>query len=405
MYNYNIMYREIINAYERIKGFIKNIPLYYSNIFSELKDGNIYLKLENLQRTGSFKIRGALNCMLKNAEICRNGVIAASAGNHAQGVAFSAKILNIPATIVMPEITPLIKIMNTSKYGAKVILHGKTYDDAYNKAVELSKKEGLFFIHPFENEDVIAGQGTIGYEILNELTEIDQILVPIGGGGLISGIATYVKHVNPDTKIIGIQADNAAGMYYSHMRKKVVTLSSSATIAEGIAVKRVGNKTFEICESYVDDVITVSDDEIAYAILQLIEQSKLVVEGAGAVGIAAILSNKVNVKNKNTIVIISGGNIDVNLISRIINKGMVTTGRYCQIMVNVKDMPGSLSAITGIIASLQANILDIKHHRFDANLPVNYTKVIFDLETKGFNHIEKIISELNKAGFEARANG
>ncbi|KAA0258855.1 threonine ammonia-lyase [Deferribacter autotrophicus] len=399
------MYREIIKAHERIKSFIKNIPLYYSNIFSELKEGDIYLKLENLQRTGSFKIRGALNCMLKNREKCVNGVIAASAGNHAQGVAFGAKLLNIPATIVMPEITPLIKVLNTSKYGAKVVLHGKSYDDAYNKAVELSKKENLFLIHPFEDEDVIAGQGTIGYEILNELSEIDQILVPIGGGGLISGIATYVKHVSPNTKIIGIQADNAAGMYYSHMRKKVVTLSSSATIAEGIAVKRVGDMTFEICESHVDDVITVSDDEIAYAILQLIEQSKLVVEGAGAVGIAAILSNKVNVKNKTTVVIISGGNIDVNLISRIINKGMVTTGRYCQITVNVKDAPGSLSAVTGIIASLQANILDIKHHRFDANLPVNYTKVIFDLETKGFDHIEKIISELNRAGFEARANG
>ncbi|MGA1862538.1 threonine ammonia-lyase [Deferribacter thermophilus] len=399
------MYTEIINAYDRIKNYIKNIPLYYSNIFSELKGGDIYLKLENLQRTGSFKIRGALNCMLKNKDKCKNGVVAASAGNHAQGVAFGAKLIGINATIVMPEITPLIKVVNTSKYGAKVVLHGKNYDEAYNKAVEIAENEGLYLIHPFDDLDVIAGQGTIAHEIYMEGLEIDQILVPIGGGGLISGIASYFKYVKPEVKVYGIQADSAAGMYYSHLRKRVVTLTSSTTIAEGIAVKRVGDKTFEFCENYVDDVLTVTDDEIAYAILQLIEQSKLVVEGAGAVGIAAILQNKIEVKNKKTAVVISGGNIDVNLISRIINKGMVTTGRFCQIIVNVKDVPGSLATVTSVVAKLQANILDIKHHRFDANLPVNYTKVILDLETKGFEHIEEIVSELNKKGFEAKING
>jgi len=390
---------------ELIKKYIKFLPLYYSNNFSEIFDGNIYFKLENLQRTGSFKIRGALSAILSNIEKCKNGVIAASAGNHAQGVAFGANLFGIKAIIVMPKTTPLIKVENTKSYGAEVVLFGKTYDEAYQKALSIKKDMGLYFIHPFDDEDVIAGQGSIALEILEENIKIDQVIVPIGGGGLISGIALYIKSVNPQIKVIGVQAENAAGMYYSFMRKNIVTLTSSATIAEGIAVKKVSERTYNLCRQYVDEIVTVSEDEIAFAILQYIEKSKLVVEGAGAVPLASILSKKIDVKGKNSVLIVSGGNIDVNLISRVINKGLVTTGRFAEISIILNDIPGSLAVVSNIIAECGANVHEIKHYRFDINLPVNYTKVIFDIETKGRDHIEEIVKKLNSAGYEARVNG
>jgi len=390
---------------ELIKKYIKFLPLYYSNNFSEILEGNIYFKLENLQRTGSFKIRGALSAILNNIEKCKNGVIAASAGNHAQGVAFGANLFGIRAIIVMPKTTPLIKVENTKSYGAEVVLFGKTYDEAYQKALSIKKDLGLYFIHPFDDEDVIAGQGSIALEILDENIKIDQVIVPIGGGGLISGIALYIKSVNPQIKVIGVQAENAAGMYYSFMRKNIVTLTSSATIAEGIAVKKVSELTYNLCRQYVDEIVTVSEDEIAFAILQYIEKSKLVVEGAGAVPLASILSKKIDTKGKNSVLIVSGGNIDVNLISRVINKGLVTTGRFAEISIILNDIPGSLAVVSNIIAECGANVHEIKHYRFDINLPVNYTKVIFDIETKGREHIEEIVKKLNSAGYEARVNG
>lgn len=397
---------EKIRASKRlIEKYIKYLPLYYSNIFSEIFDGKIYFKLENLQRTGSFKIRGALSAILNNIEKCRNGVVAASAGNHAQGVAFGANLFGIKAIIVMPKTTPLVKVENTKSYGATVVLFGNNYDEAYQKALSIKKEMGLYFIHPFDDEDVIAGQGSIAQEILEENSNIDQIIAPIGGGGLISGIALYVKSINPRIKVIGVQAENAAGMYYSFMRKNIVTLTSSATIAEGIAVKKVGEITFNLCQKYVDEVVTVSEDAIAFSILQYIEKSKLVVEGAGAVPLASILSKKIDAKGKNSVLIVSGGNIDVNLISRVINKGLVTTGRFAEISIVLKDIPGSLAVVSNIIAECGANVHEIKHYRFDINLPVNYTKVVFDIETKGREHIEEIITKLHSAGFEAMVNG
>jgi len=396
---------KIVEAYERIKPYIKYLPLYYSNNFSEPYKANIYFKMENLQRTGSFKLRGALNAILKNYDKCKNGVITASAGNHAQGVAFGCNLLSIPAVIVMPEITPLVKVENTKRYGAEVILHGKSYDDAYMKALSIAKNRNLFFVHPFNDEDVIDGQATIAYEILKEKEDIDTIVIPIGGGGLISGISKFVKNVNSRINIIGVQAENAASMYNAVKKGNIVKLTNSNTIAEGIAVKEAGDITFEHCKKYVDDIILVSENEIAYAILQYIEKSKLVVEGAGAAPLATILSNKLSVEGKNVVLILSGGNIDVNLLTRVFYKGLASTGRFLELTVILKDIPGSLAAVTKDVADLGANVLDIRHFRYDVNLPVGSTKVIFHLETKGSSHIEEIVHTLTEKGYDISIYG
>ncbi|MEF3255295.1 MAG: threonine ammonia-lyase [Deferribacterales bacterium] len=392
--------KEVVDAYERIKQYIKYLPIYYSNNFSEPFKGNIYFKLENLQRTGSFKIRGALNAILKNEKRCKNGVITASAGNHAQGVAFGSSLLNIKSTIVMPTITPLIKVENTKSYGAEVILYGKSYDDAYLFAQSIAKEKGLYFIHPFNDEDVINGQATIAYEIIKEMDNIDYLIVPIGGGGLISGIAKFIKYLNPKIKVIGVQAENAASMYTSIKKGNIVKLTNSNTIAEGIAVKEPGDITYRYCRELVDDILIVNENEIAFAILQFIEKSKLVVEGAGASTLATILSRKIDVAGKNTVLILSGGNIDVNLLTRVFYKGMATTGRFLELSIILKDTPGSLAIITKDVADLGANILDIRHFRYDTNLPVGSTKVIFHLETKGSSHIEEIIKTLTEKGYD-----
>jgi len=388
------MLYEINESYGRIKNYIKHLPLYYSNNFSELSGADIYFKLENLQRTGSFKIRGALNCILKNIDKCRNGVIAASAGNHAQGVAFSAKSLGLKAVIVMPEFTPMVKVNNTRNYGAEVILFGRSFEDAYKHAVALSKERGLQFIHPFDDPDVIAGQGTVGYEILNEKSDIDQIIVPVGGGGLISGIAEYVKNTRPEIKIIGVQAEEAAGMVSSLSEGRVVSLASSFTFAEGIAVKKVGDITFRCCQNCVDQIITVSENEIALAVLEYIERAKLVVEGAGAAPLAALLAGKLDVAGKKTVLVVSGGNIDVTTINRIISRGMTATGRFMTVSIILPDVPGALTALSGEISGLQANIHEIVHIRNDHNVPLSRSRVNISLETRGFEHIERIMERL-----------
>ncbi|MCD8567589.1 MAG: threonine ammonia-lyase [Geovibrio sp.] len=325
--------------------------------------------MENLQRTGSFKIRGALNCILKNIDKCREGVIAASAGNHAQGVAFSAKSLGLKAVIVMPEFTPMVKVNNTRGHGAEVILHGRSFEDAYKHAVILAQERKLRFIHPFDDADVIAGQGTVAYEILNEKSDIDQIVVPVGGGGLISGIAEYVKNTRPDIKIIGVQAEEAAGMVSSLSEGRVVSLASSFTFAEGIAVKKVGDLTFRCCQNCVDEMITVSENEIALAVLEYIERAKLVVEGAGAAPLAALLAGKLDVAGKKTVLVVSGGNIDVTTINRIISRGMTATGRFMTVAIILPDVPGALTALSGEISRLSANIHEIVHIRNDHNIP------------------------------------
>ncbi|TCK59323.1 threonine ammonia-lyase [Seleniivibrio woodruffii] len=389
------MLNEITESWDRIKSYIKPLPLYYSNNFSEITGADIYFKLENLQRTGSFKIRGALNCILKNQDKCRGGIIAASAGNHAQGVAFSAKTLGIKAVIVMPEFTPMVKVSSTQSHGAEVVLHGQSFEDAYKHAVQLGKERGLHFIHPFDDHDVIAGQGTIGYEILREKPDIDQIVVPVGGGGLISGIAEYVKGFNPDIKIIGVQAEEAAGMVSSLSEGRVVSLSSSATFAEGIAVKQVGKLTFESCQNCVDDLVTVSEREIALAVLEYIERAKLVVEGAGAAPLAALLAGKIDVKDKMTVLVVSGGNIDVTTISRIISRGMTATGRFMTVSIILRDVPGALTSLSQEISRLQANIHQIDHIRNDQRVPLSQSRVNVSLETRGQEHIDRIMERLS----------
>lgn len=386
---------QIAEAHERIKKYIKHLPLYYSNNFSEITGADIYFKLESLQRTGSFKIRGALNCILKNIECCRNGIIAASAGNHAQGVAFSAKSLGLKAVIVMPEFTPMVKVANTQSYGAEVILYGLSFEDAYRHAVEIAKERNLYFVHPFNDMDVIAGQGTIAYEVLREKPDISQIVVPVGGGGLISGIAEYVKAVNPSIKVIGVQAEEAAGMVSSLSEDRVVSLSTSATFAEGIAVKQVGELTFRCCQNCVDELVTVSESEIALAVLEYIERAKLVVEGAGAAPLAALLAKKIDVKDKTTVLVVSGGNIDVTTISRIISRGMTATGRFMTVSIILRDVPGALTSLSREISDLQANIHEIVHIRNDQNVPLSQSRVNVSLETRGQEHIERIMTRLS----------
>lgn len=390
----------IEQAYKRISPYVKNIPLYHSTSFSDIYGAEIYFKLESLQRTGSFKVRGALNAILSNEQKCSKGVIAASAGNHAQGVAFSAKLIGVPAVIVMPTNTPLVKINNTKEYGAEVILHGDTYDDAYTMAEILSHERDLYFIHPFNNVDVIAGQGTIAVEILEELNSADNIIIPVGGGGLASGIAAYLKETNSPTKIIGVQSEAVSGMTASMRKRRVVRVTGASFIAEGISVKTPGDITFEICSFYLDDIVTVSENNIAASILEFMERAKLVVEGAGAAPLAALLSRSIDYKDKKNILIVSGGNIDINMISRIISKGMSTSGRFLEITLNLKDSPGSLADIAKFIADEGANILDIKHDRFGAGLPIGFSRVNLELETKSREHIEQLVIALNKAGYD-----
>jgi threonine dehydratase len=390
------MFEDITKAYFRIRKNIKHLPLYYSNNFSETTGADIYFKLENLQRTGSFKIRGALNCILKNQEKCRNGIIAASAGNHAQGVAFSAKSLGIRAVIVMPEFTPMVKVNSTKGHGAEVILHGLSFEDAYKHALEIAEKEGLFFVHPFDDDDVIAGQGTVAYEILNENPDIDQIIVPIGGGGLISGVAEYVKGFDREIKVIGVQAQEAAGMVNSLAEGKIVSLSSSSTFAEGIAVKKVGELTFKHCQDCVDEVITVTESEIALAVLQYMERAKLVVEGAGAAPLAAVLAGKIDVKDKTSVLVVSGGNIDLTTINRVISRGMTATGRFMTVSIILRDVPGALTKLSTEISDLQANIHEIVHIRNDQQVPVGLSRVNISLETRGHDHIEEVMERLSQ---------
>lgn len=390
----------VLKAQEDISPYIKNIPLYHSASFSENFGADIFFKLENLQRTGSFKVRGALNAILKNKDKCSRGVITASAGNHAQGVAFSAKLIGVPATIVMPVHTPLVKINNTKAHGAEVVLHGETYDDSAAMAEIMAGDKDLYLIHPFNSVDVIAGQGTIGHEILQELPDADNIIVPVGGGGLASGIAAYVKEAGYKAKVIGVQSEAVSGMTASIRKRRIVRVTGASVIAEGISVKTPGDITFDLCSKYLDDIVTVSENMIAAAVLEYMEKAKLVVEGAGAASLAAVLSRNVDYKDKKNILIVSGGNIDINMISRIISKGMSTSGRFLEISLNLKDTPGTLASITQFLANEGANILDIKHDRFGAGLPIGYSRVNMELETKSMEHIEQLVIALKKAGYD-----
>ena len=365
------------------------------------KGVQLYLKTENLQTTGSFKIRGAYYKMtcLSEEEKAR-GVIACSAGNHAQGVALAAQKNGIKSVICLPDGAPISKVEATKSYGAEVCLVKGVYDDAYNKALELRDEKGYTFIHPFNDEDVIAGQGTIALELIEQLPDLDAVIVPIGGGGLISGIAYTIKSLNPNIKVYGVQAAGAPSMKNSVTDGSIEELSSVSTIADGIAVKKPGSLTYEICKKYVDEIVTVTDDEISAAILALMEQQKLVTEGAGAVAVAAAMFGKVDIAGKKAVCILSGGNIDVTILSRVIKRGLIMSGRNSQITIELMDKPGQLKDVSRIIADNGGNVTSVHHERGGEGSDINgcYLRII--LETRNFAHIEQIKNALIENGFK-----
>lgn len=364
-------------------------------------DADVYLKTENLQITGSFKVRGAYYkiSQLSDEEKAK-GVIACSAGNHAQGVALAATANGIKSLICLPDGAPISKVEATKKYGADVCLVKGVYDDAYAKAMELKDEKGYTFIHPFDDIDVIAGQGTIGLEILNQIEDLDAVIVPIGGGGLISGVAFAVKSLNPNCKVYGVQAEGAPSMYNSIHNHEICHLQNVSTIADGIAVKTPGDNTYDICSKYVDEIVTVSDDETASAILALMEQQKLVAEGAGAVAVAAAMFNKVDIKGKKVCCLISGGNIDVNILSRVISRGLLSSGRSLSIKIELSDKPGQLELVSKIVADLGGNIVSVYHDIYDLNIDIVSCILDLRIETRDFAHINQIISKLKEEGFK-----
>jgi len=392
--------KDIQEAKKRLDGIITATPVAYAPILSKNASADIYLKKENLQLTGSFKLRGAFNKIAKLSKEERNrGVVAASAGNHAQGLAFSAKHFGCDATIVMPEATPLLKVNGVKSHGANVVLHGSNYDEAYKYAQDLVQKENKIFVHPFADDDVIAGQGTLALEILEGVKDIDTIIVPIGGGGLITGMATAAKHINPNIKIIGVVSSGAKAMKNSFEAKKQLNSTSVKTIADGIAVRDVTPKMLEYVLELVDEIIEVDDTEIAAAILFLLEQHKLVVEGAGATGVAAVMHQKIETKGKKIALPLSGGNIDVTMLAQIIQKGLVKSARKMNLIVTLIDKPGSLKTLTTIFETVSANIVQIDYDRNSVALDFGEANVTIALETKGEEHQESIRSELRKAGY------
>lgn len=363
-------------------------------------ESDVYLKTENLQVTGSFKVRGSgfMISQLTEEEKAR-GVIACSAGNHAQGVALASSKYGIKSIICLPDGAPISKVEATKSYGAEVVMVPGVYDDAYREALRLRDEKGYTFVHPFDDENVIAGQGTIALEILDELEDLDAVVVPVGGGGLISGIAYVVKHLAPNVKVYGVQAQGAPSMYNSVHDGKIERLASVSTIADGIAVKEPGQNTFKFCSEYVDEIVTVSEDEISTAILSLIEQHKMIAEGAGAVSVAAVMFNKVPVKGKKVVCIVSGGNIDVTILSRVIERGMLKAGRTCNLCLELSDKPGQLQAVSAIIAQHGANVISVHHERASETQDINGCFLRLVLETRNYSHIEQITEALVSAGF------
>ena len=388
-----------IKAKENLSKVLLETHLIYSPIFSKESGNKVFIKPENLQKTGSFKIRGAYNKIsnLTDAEKKR-GVIASSAGNHAQGVAYGAKESGIKAVIVMPKSTPLIKVESTKQYGAEVILHGDVYDDAYKKAKELEEKEGYVFVHPFNDEDVLDGQGTIALEILEELPETDIILVPIGGGGLISGIACAAKILKPEIKIIGVEPEGAASAYEAIKENKVVELKEANTIADGTAVKKIGDLNFEYIKKYVDEIITVSDYELMEAFLLLVEKHKIIAENSGILSVAA--TKKIKEKNKKVVSVISGGNIDVLMISSMINKGLIRRDRIFNFSVNIPDKPGELAKVVDLIAELGANVIKLEHNQFKNLSRFKDVELQVTVETNGSEHIKNLVQAFEEKGYE-----
>ncbi len=392
----------IIKARENLKGVIKETPLIYSDFYSKENKCNIYIKPENLQVTGSFKIRGAYNKIANlTDEECKNGIICASAGNHAQGVAFSAQKRGVKSTIVMPNVTPLLKIDSTKDYGSEVVIHGDVYDESSGKALQMASEHGYTFVHAFDDYDVLCGQGTIGLEILDELENVDEILVPIGGGGLISGIALAVKSVKPEVKVIGVVPVGAMSMKISLEEGQVTRLAAVKTSAEGVAVKQPGDLTFAVAKDYVDEIITVSEKDIMEAVLLLLEKHKMIAETAGVVPLAGV--KKRAKPGKNIVCLVSGGNIDVVTISSIINQGLISRGRIMCFSVELPDKPGQLVKVAQILAELGANVIELEHNQFKAiDRYSNKVALEVTVETNGQGHIKQILETLEDHNFEVR---
>ena len=391
---------EIHAAMARIRDSIYLSPCARSEEMSQLTGNSVYLKLDNLQRTGAFKERGALNKLLTLTDDERaRGVIAASAGNHAQGLAYHAGRHGIRAQIVMPLTTPLIKVSATKGYGAEVVLHGANYDEACEEAIRRSAEFGMTFVHPFDDEVVIAGQGTMGLEILQQVPDIEAVVAPIGGGGLIAGVACAVKETNPQVRVIGVQPARLPSMKVAIAEGHPVTLSPAATIADGIAVRRAGEKTLPLIQKYVDDIVTVDEEEIANAILLLLEREKTLAEGAGAAAIAAIINRKTPLSGKKVAVLVCGGNIDVSLLSRIMERGLVKDGRLVRLRVHLPDYPGALHRLTGILAQHRANIVETSYDRAYYGVNLGDTAIDITMETRGPDHIVELLSALSASGY------
>jgi len=392
-----VTFEDVKDAYNVLKDVAKHTPLDRSKTFSELTKAQVYLKLENLQKTGSFKIRGAYNKIyhLKNEEKKR-GVVCASAGNHAQGVAYASNLMRISSTVFMPIYTPPTKIIATKAYGAHVVLEGVTYDDALLGARKYAEEKRLTYVHAFNDSYIIAGNGTIGMEIYEDLPDVDVVVVPIGGGGLISGIALALKTLKPDVEIIGVEAEGAQSMKQSLKENKIIPLKSVLTIADGIAVKTPGNLTFQLAKKYVDKVVTVNDEEISHALYLLLQRSKLVVEPAGAVGVAALLSKKIYYPRKNIVALVSGGNANLSLLMQIIERGMLKDKLLVKISVVVLDRPKVLKDILAILANFGANVQSITHDRCTTSVPVGHVKLTIMFQTLGKEQIEAIKNEFDK---------
>ncbi|MFX0102039.1 MAG: threonine ammonia-lyase [Candidatus Hodarchaeota archaeon] len=395
------IFKKIKKANKKASKLNLNTPIVKSRYLSGLVSADVYLKLENFQITGSFKIRGAFNKLQElGPEQIQNGVITASAGNHGQGLAYAARIMNVPATIVVPENTPFIKIKRIKNQGALVVEKGQSYDDAVEIAQKLAIDKKMVYIPAFDDPDIIAGQGVIGLEIMDYLEDPLCIICPIGGGGLISGIAIFAKHIVPEIKIIGVEAYGAAAMKYSVEKGKITTLEIMDTIADGIAVKTPGNLTFNIVSELVDDIVTVNDNQIANAILKLMEEDHIVVEGAGATPVAALLNDMIpELEGKKVVCIISGGNIDVTMLDKIIDKGLVFDNRFMSVDCNIPDKPGNLVKLLEVIAGLKGNVLDIRHHRRGANVQPGYSRVVIDLEIRNAEHAGTIKKKLKDEGY------
>lgn len=394
---------DLMRARQALAGFVRGTPLYHSPSISQLLGLPVHLKAENLQRAGSFKVRGAFYKMSAlTPEEQQRGVVAASAGNHAQGVALAAQQAGIPATIVMPEGAPITKVQATRGYGARVVLHGATYDDAFDHAQEIQKQTGATFVPGFDDPYIIAGQGTIGLEILDDLPDVATVLVPIGGGGLISGVALAIKSLRPDCRVIGVQAAGAPAVYLSRQEGQYRTTDSARTLADGIAIKRPGKLNWEYIQRYVDDIVLVNEEEIGHGILVLLERAKLVAEGAGAVGMAALLAGKVAKLEGPVVVVVSGGNIDPNILSRIIERGLVKAGRYVRISTLVPDRPGGLQKLLAAVAAAGANVIDVHHERWLDRVTVGEVQINLAVETKSQEHVQELVAALEQEGYSVR---